>query len=186
MRRAQGDPEAFGLLFDKYYQPIFGYLLRRTAHLELAQDLTSETFFKALKNLKRYRWQNVPFSAWLYRIATNEMSSHFRRHKRGRQIGLDNLPELSAEKRLDEEVIRAEEALSAKQDFIKLQKLVVKLKPIYQSVITLRFFEKKKISEISHILGRPEGTVKAQLHRALKELRELMASSKQPFLKDDV
>ena len=66
VKRAKKDPEAFGLIYDKYYQPIFGYILRRTANVALAEDLTAQTFLKALKSLWRFRWQNVPISAWLY------------------------------------------------------------------------------------------------------------------------
>jgi len=137
IQRAKRDPQAFGLLFDKYYQPIFGYILRRTANVALAQDLTSQTFLKALKKLKRFKWRNVPFSAWLFRIATNEVNAFYRYQKRHKKILIEDLPEIS-------------------------------------SRINLRFFEKKKISEISQILGKPEGTIKSQIHRALKELKKLI------------
>ena len=79
VERAKNNAEAFGELYDRYYAQIFGYVLKRTASIEVAQDVTSEVFFKALKNLRQFRWRGVPFSSWLYRIATNENANHFRK-----------------------------------------------------------------------------------------------------------
>lgn len=174
IEKAKRDPEVFGLLYDKYYQPIFGYILKRTADIELTQDLTSQTFFKSLKNLGRFRWQNIPFSAWLYRIATNEVNSFYRKRKRIVQVSFDKIPEISSEVRTDEELKRAEEELKSKKEFIRLHQSISQLNPIYQNVIALRFFDKKKISEISQILGKSQGTIKSQIHRALKELKKVM------------
>ena len=78
VRQAQRDPDAFAGLYDHYYPRIFGYVLRRTANLEAAQDITSETFFKALRKLWQFRWRNISFSSWLYKIASNEISQYFR------------------------------------------------------------------------------------------------------------
>jgi RNA polymerase sigma-70 factor (ECF subfamily) len=69
VERAKSNREAFGELYDQYYSRIFGYVLKRTANIEVAEDVTSEVFFKALKNLRQFRWRGVPFSSWLYRIA---------------------------------------------------------------------------------------------------------------------
>lgn len=174
IKEAKKNPEAFGLLYDKYYQPIFRYILRRTANIELTKDLTSQTFFKALKGLGKFRWQNIPFSAWLYRIATNEVNSFYRKKKRFIQVTLDKIPEIPSKNNSDKEIKIAERELKSKEEFIKLHQSISKLNPIYQSVIALRFFEKKKISEVSQILGKPEGTIKSQIHRALKELKKLI------------
>ena len=78
---AQQDPDAFGVLFDAYYSKILSYLVRRTGEAALAQDLTSETFIKAYTKLWQFRWRSISFSAWLYRIATNELRMHFRSKK---------------------------------------------------------------------------------------------------------
>lgn len=174
IKEAKKNPEVFGLLYDKYYQPIFGYILKRTADMELTQDLTSQTFFKALKGLGRFRWQNVPFSAWLYRIATNEINSFYRQQKKFIKINLDKIPEIPSKDNPEEELKMAEKELKSKEEFIKIHQSISQLQPIYQTVITLRFFEKKKISEISQILGKKEGTIKSQIHRALAELKKLM------------
>ncbi|MCD6271165.1 sigma-70 family RNA polymerase sigma factor [bacterium] len=174
VKRAKKDPETFGLIYDKYYQPIFGYILRRTANVALAEDLTAQTFLKALKNLWRFRWQNVTISAWLYRIATNEVNSYYRKKKGFKNVSLEEAKNLKSDINVLEEIQKAEEELQKEKDFLLLHKKIAKLKPKYQTVIALRFFEKKKVSEIAQILGKPEGTIKAQIHRALRQLKKLL------------
>lgn len=174
------DSQAFGQLFDEYHRPIFGYTLRRVANVQEAQDLTSETFFKALKNLHQFEWRNGgSFSGWLFRIATNEINSYFRKKKNILSLNDENyslserIP--SSETSLpDFEIIEAQIKLEKKREFLKVHKKLKKLKQEYQTVITLKYFEKKKIKEISQILEKPEGTVKSWIHRGLKELRELL------------
>ena len=177
IKRAQKEPEAFAKLYDKYYLQIFGYILKRVANLEIAQDITSETFFKALKNLWKFRWKNIPFSAWLYRIANNEIANYFRKNKK-HSISLDKLKEKGFEPislhNPEAEVLKAQEELKKHQDFLKIQEKISQLPIKYQEVITLRFFEKKKIKEISEILGKKEGTIKSLLHRGLEKLKDLI------------
>jgi len=178
IEKAKHNPEVFGLLYDKYYQPIFGYVLRRTASISETQDITSETFLKALKKLWQFRWQNVPFSAWLYRIANNEIANYFRKNKK-HPISLDKLLEKKGVEPAtlhnpETELLKAQEKLKKHQDFLKIQEKISKLSIKYQEVITLRFFEKKKIKEIAQILGKKEGTVKSLLHRGLERLKEMM------------
>ncbi|MBU2575818.1 hypothetical protein KKF64_01905 [Patescibacteria group bacterium] len=79
IKRAKKDPQAFGAIFEEYYEPIFGYVLKRTGHVHSAQDIVSETFFKALDRLWQFKWQNVSISSWLYRIATNEVNQYYRK-----------------------------------------------------------------------------------------------------------
>jgi len=171
---AKKNPQAFGQLYDEFYRPILKYILRRTSDIELAQDLTSQTFFKALKGLKKFRWQNISFSAWLYRIATNEVNDFYRRKNRIIQISLEKLPEIPSQDSADSDFKLAEAELESKKEFKMLSQKIRKLSLIYQTVITLRFFEKKKISEISQIVGKSEGTIKSQLHRALETLKKEM------------
>lgn len=92
VERAKNDTEAFGELYDQYYSQIFGYILRRTASIGIAQDVTSEVFFKVLKNLGQFRWRGTPFSSWLYRIAAHEIANYFRKSKSG-QFRLEEVSE---------------------------------------------------------------------------------------------
>lgn len=174
IERAKREPEMFGVLYEKYYQQIFGYILRRVADVALAQDLTSQTFLKALKNIKRFSWRNISFSAWLFRIATNQVNSYYRKNKKRKILFLENLENISLKENLLEELQNAQKKLQQEKEFLELHQKITTLKPKYQTVIFLRFFEKKKISEIAQILGKPQGTIKAQLHRALKQLKKLL------------
>jgi len=96
IKLAKKEPEVLAKVYGHYYPKIFGYVLKRTANLEIAQDITSETFFKALKKLWQFRWRNISFSSWLYKIATNEINKYFRRGKY-KSASIDELQELGFE-----------------------------------------------------------------------------------------
>ena len=160
---AKDDADAFGMLYDRYYSEIFRYIYRRTFDHTLAEDLTSNTFFAALRNIRRYKWRCISFSAWLYRIATNEIGMHYR--KQNPLVGMDS--DMSDTSEPDD--------LSSEEEYAILHRAILKLKPVYQTVITLRFFEDKTIDEICQITGKKEGTVKSQLHRGLKKLQRILA-----------
>jgi len=175
VRQAQRSPDAFARLYDHYYPRIFGYILRRTANLEVAQDITSETFLKALGKLWQFRWRSVSFSSWLYKIATNEINQYYRRAEYRKSISMEELEEQGFELRSphdpESELMEAQEKLKQHQDFLEIQERITRLPAKYQEVLTLRFFEKKQIKEIAQILGKREGTVKSLLHRAVERLR---------------
>jgi RNA polymerase sigma-70 factor (ECF subfamily) len=174
--QAQKAPDAFAKLYDQYYPRIFGYVLRRSANLEAAQDITSETFLKALGKLWQFQWRNVSFSSWLYKIATNEVRQYFRKAEYKKSVSLEELQEqgfeLLSSHDPENELIEAQEKLEQHQEFLEVQQRIVRLPARYQEVITLRFFEKKQIKEIAEILGKREGTIKSLLHRAVEKLRE--------------
>ncbi|MGB9743589.1 MAG: RNA polymerase sigma factor [Minisyncoccales bacterium] len=162
IKKAKKEPAIFGQLYDEYYQPIFGYILKRVNDLEIAQDITSETFLKALKNLWRFRWQNKPFSAWLYRIANHEIANYFRKNK-PKIISFEQVPELWL-------IENPSETLNY-QEFLNWQEKIQQLPIKYQEVIILRFYEDKSIKEVAEILKKKEGTVKSLLHRGLERLK---------------
>jgi RNA polymerase sigma-70 factor (ECF subfamily) len=185
IKSAQKDQEVFVKIYNQYYSQIFGYILKRTANLEIAQDITSETFFKALNKLWQFRWRNISFSSWLYKIATNEINQYFRKGKY-KSVSLEILQEqgfeLIASDNPEKEIIEAQEELKKHQDFLDCQGKIAELDVKYQEVLTLRFFEQKKIKEISQILNKSEGTTKSLLHRGLKKLQKQM----QPFIEPDI
>src|SRR4029434_5456253 len=121
IRLAQKDPLVFGRLYDQYYPKIFGYVLKRTGDLIVTQDITAETFFKALKKLWQFRWRNIPLSAWLYKIATHEITQYFRKGTY-KSASLEELAELGCEPvalhNPETEAMEAQEALQARKDFL--------------------------------------------------------------------
>jgi RNA polymerase sigma-70 factor, ECF subfamily len=178
IKAAQEDNQGFVKLYDINHAKIFGYIFRRTLDLELTKDLTSETFLKAYLNLKKFQWRNIAFSAWLYRIATNEMNMADRK-KRYKPDSLHLLMEYSffevADPRsLESEKQMMEEELEQSEDFKLIQQKLKMLPGKYREVIALRYFEDKSIKEIAEILDKKEGTIKSQLSRGIDKLKLLL------------
>ena len=167
IKQAQKDPQAFGVIFEEYYEPIFGYILKRVGNVHQAQDIVSETFFKALDRLWQFRWRNISISSWLYRIATNEINQYFRKQKKN-TYSLEAMLEKSGielqdEHDLAEEIIEQEQELERAEAWKEARKLIHELPEKYQEVLSLRFFEDKKIKDIASILNKREGTIKSLL-----------------------
>jgi RNA polymerase sigma-70 factor (ECF subfamily) len=158
VRQAQKDPDAFAELYDQYYPKIFGYVLRRTANIEAAQDITSEIFLKVLRKLWQFHWRNISFSPWLYKIATNEINQYFRKAEYKKSVSLEELQEqgfeLISPHDPESELIEAQEELKQHQDFREIQEKIVRLSAKYQEVIALRFFEKNRLKKSPQSWGK--------------------------------
>ncbi|KPJ52844.1 MAG: hypothetical protein AMS16_05860 [Planctomycetes bacterium DG_58] len=175
VNRAKTDPAAFEELYETNYSVILNYLYRRTLSTAVAEELTSNTFFKALRGLRGFRSRpNVPFRSWLYRIASNEAKMHWRsrkRHPAPLELTDDDCLRVSFAwaGRADPE--RTREKL---QQYAQLHRAMLRLKERYQVVLNLRYFEGLKHEQVAEILGRKVGTVKSLTHRALKELAAIL------------
>ncbi len=176
--RCRRDPQAFGRVFDEWYPAIFAYVYRRTADYDLAKDIAAETFLKAFLKIGSFTWKGISLSAWLYRIAGNELNQYYRKSKYQpaslqQLLGNPQMEKLlHAEAGDDREIIAAE--MQAFEDYNRIRRTLVKLDVKYQEVIALRYFEQKSNSEISEILDKNEGTVKSLLSRGMEKLRNLM------------
>jgi RNA polymerase sigma-70 factor, ECF subfamily len=166
IRKAQSSPEAFRVLYEKYYKLIFLFLLHRVGEKDLTADLTSQVFLKAFLNLKKYQFKGLPFSAWLYRIAVNECNSFFRKNKRERLVVLED--ELA--ENLYEEMFGPEVMDELKQ---KLPLILEKLKPEELELIELRFLEDRAFKEVAEILGISENYAKVRTYRTLDKMKKL-------------
>jgi RNA polymerase sigma-70 factor (ECF subfamily) len=164
---ARHDTEAAGRLYDKYYSEILGYIYHCTFDGTIAEDLTSNVFLAVFRHLGRYKWRQIPFRAWLYRIATNEVRMYWRRQKRFRTISLQPDDEYTAGQ-------SAAGSLEAAEEYRLLHKALLELQVKYRTVIILRYFEDKAIVEICEITATKEGTVKSQLHRGLARLQDIL------------
>jgi RNA polymerase sigma-70 factor (ECF subfamily) len=178
IKAAQEDNQGFVELYDIYYAKIFGYIFRRTLDIELTKDLTSETFLKAYLHIKKFQWRNIAFSAWLYRIATNEMNMADRK-KRYKPESIQLLMEYSYFEVADPRSLEAEkqimeEELELSKDFKLIQQNLKLLPGKYREVIALRYFEDKSIKQIAEILDKKEGTLKSQLSRGIDKLKLLL------------
>ena len=162
--RSKKDPRAFGELYEKYFDQIFFYILRQTDDEALAGDLSSQTFVNALNSVKKYEFRGVPFSAWLYRIASNEVKKHYRKSKRKKVFSIEEV-------RVKELVDQSEE----EWDEELIDKLVEFMKDLPEDmlqVLELRYFENKDFKEIAFILDITESGAKMRTYRGLDKLRK--------------
>lgn len=170
------DSGNFGILFDKYYKPIFNYILRRVADYDIARDIASETFIKAFLNINAFIWKKISISSWLYRIATNEINLYYRK-SRNYPVSLNKLLEESKFDQSESDYLTEKELFEKElhfhNEFLRVQKDLTKLDLKYQEVLSLKYFEKKTITEIADILNKKEGTIKSLLSRGINKLREL-------------
>jgi RNA polymerase sigma-70 factor (ECF subfamily) len=164
---AKRDYRAFDYLYEKYMPQIFNYVMFRVYQRETAEDIVSIVFFKAMKNLGMFHWRKIPFSAWLYRIAFNEICNYSKKEKKHEKIKKDYAstnPEDSYEHDFDQ----------VDNTFAFVHEYLVKLPPKELDLITQRYFERRSFAEISQITGKNESTLRVNLHRALKKLESLM------------
>jgi RNA polymerase sigma-70 factor (ECF subfamily) len=164
--RAKEDPEAFGLLYERYVGNIYNYIYYRTGNHHDAEDLTARTFFRALKHVSRYVDRGAPFSAWLYRIAHNLVANWHRDRNRRQIVSLDDLV-MRALKR-EEPAALAEE----REERDRLLDVIRRLPPERQQLLILKFVEQMSNAEIGEVMGRTEGAIKSLYHRTLVALRK--------------
>lgn len=173
-----GDEKAFARLLGRYKDTIYFMLLKMLNNRSDAEDLTLEAFGKAFKNLHQYS-PTYAFSTWLFKIASNNCID-FLRKKKGVFISLESENEhgeMSEALRLKSKDLNPEEKLIRKQKAILLHKVVRRLKPHYQTLVELRYFNEFSYEEIAKELNLPLGTVKAQLFRARQMLFKLIEST---------
>jgi RNA polymerase sigma-70 factor (ECF subfamily) len=164
--RAKKDPEAFGVLYERYVDKIYNYIYYRTSNHHDAEDLTARTFYRALKHIPRYVDRGAPFTAWLYRIAHNLVANWHRDRSRRGIISLDKIA-TRREKR-DGPATLAEK--SEEEDF--LLQAVRRLPPERQQLLILKHVEQMTNAEIGEVMGRTEGAIKSLYHRTLVALRK--------------
>ena len=159
-----GDGEAFGQLYDHYVESIHRYLYYRVSNVGLAEDLTSETFFRALRAIRSFQWQGKDFGAWLTTIARNLVTDHFKSSRSRLELVSDTLPESAADEPDPETGMLA--ALSSEMLVAGLRQLASE----QQDCLVMRFLQGLSIAETARALGRSEGAVKQLQLRAIRNL----------------
>jgi len=163
---AQGDSEAFGVLYERYVGRIYNYIYYRTGNTYDAEDLTARVFYRAMRHIRNYRDRGLPFSAWLYRIAHNLVANWHRDNSRRKEIPLDESTFGRNEGEHPEyELLRTEE-----QD--RLLEVIRCLPADRQQLLIFKFVDHLSNAEIGRIMGRTEGAVKSLYHRTLLSLRD--------------
>jgi RNA polymerase sigma-70 factor (ECF subfamily) len=167
-RAQRGDRAALEDLYLIHFDRIYSYLHMSVGSRHDAEDLTTQTFVKMLESIGRFRWQAVPFSAWLFRIAHNLAMDHFRSRRRWQPE--EEIPEPSGA-----EETSAEEQALASIGQTGLMELIGRLSPEQRQVLTLKFVFRFSNGEAASILGKTEGAVKSLQHRALSSLQKHVA-----------
>jgi RNA polymerase sigma-70 factor (ECF subfamily) len=162
---AQEDPARFADLYEINFERVYAYVARRVRDRDLAEDLTSEVFQKALASLPRFQWRGAPFAAWLFRIASNVIADRFKNS--GKETA-DVEHQIMASSEIDFEELERR---------ARLFRLVGELPDDQRRVIAMRFAEEKSIKEIANELGRSEGAVKQLQFRGLQNLRSQLGGT---------
>ena len=172
IQRACHDPDAFAQLYLMHYDNVFRYCVRRLFDRHSAEDVTSTVFFKVMHNLGSFDGTTIDFGSWLLRIATNAVNDHLRSAKRRADV----MQRIAKNNRAESVfVIPVDNGLLEKKALLK--QALLSLKPKYQTVITLRFFENMKLIEIAACLGKNPSTVRNWLSRATAKLRKKLGAA---------
>ena len=164
----QGDAEAFGMLYDHYQGSVYRFLYYRTRSAQLAEDLTSETFFRALRSMTGFRWQGKDFGAWLMTIARNLATDHFK-------SGRSRLELTTEDMSLHDDATEGPEntVLSGLTNEILMQALT-ELPAEQRDCLVMRFLQGMSIAETAAVLGRSDGAIKQLQLRGVRNLAKLM------------
>ena len=162
---AQQDRKKFSVLYNKYFKEIFLFILKKTANESLADELSSNTFMKAMTNLTKYRDMGFPFSSWLYRIASNEVYKYFRDNNKVQEVEINER---------DAVTFLGELELDDNSDQInQLMTSLSEMKEDQSDLIEMRYFEKLSFNEIGEVLGITGNNAKIKVYRAIDKLKKL-------------
>jgi len=163
VKAAQNNTAKFEVLYNRYYEAIFRFVYQRLDSKELAFDITQQVFVKALQGIKKYKFKGVPFSAWLYRIASNELNTSLKKNKLIRTINIESVTPHTLKEDIDEESL---------DDLWNI--LIEQIGTLAASEITLiemRYMENRPFKEIADILDITENNAKVKVYRILDKLK---------------
>jgi len=167
---------AFNFLLDKFWNNVYGFLLKRTENENDAEDITIEAFSRAFDKINSYD-SNYNFKTWLITIAKNIHIDFLRKKKNSISVNKSKHDEQHVHQIIDESPT-PEDIIITEQNLAKLLRDIKKLKPHYQEVINLRYFQEFSYQEISNELNEPMSNVKVKLLRAKKLLSEIIQKKK--------
>ncbi len=167
-----GDQSAFTFLLDHYWNEVYGFMLKRTENETDAEDIAIETFSKAFDKIATYN-PEFQFNTWLIAIAKNVHLDLLRKRKSSISINTTEKEEEQAYNIADT-TPSAEDELISEQNLSRLLQFIKELKPTYQEVIQLRYFQEMSYQEIANKIDEPLSNVKIKLLRAKKLLAEII------------
>ena len=167
-RAQQGDESAIEVIYDTYIDALYRYIRYRVSTPADAEDLTSDLFLNMVKRLPNYRITEAPFEAWLYRIASALIADFYRRAGRRMQIELTE--------RVSDDAPSPEEPLQRRQEVETLRPACLELSEEQQTILFLRFHERRSHKEVARIMGKSVNAVRNAQHRALSRLVALLGT----------
>ncbi|MEU6737432.1 ECF subfamily RNA polymerase sigma factor, BldN family [Streptomyces physcomitrii] len=169
VERAQaGETEAFGRLYDQYSDTVYRYIYYRVGGKATAEDLTSETFLRALRRIGTFTYQGRDFGAWLVTIARNLVADHFKSSRFRLEVTTGEMLDANEVERSPEDSVL--ESLSN----AALLQAVKRLNPQQQECVTLRFLQGLSVAETARVMGKNEGAIKTLQYRAVRTLARLL------------
>jgi RNA polymerase sigma-70 factor (ECF subfamily) len=173
VERAQaGETAAFGLIYDRYVDTVFRFVYFRVGNRQLAEDLTSDTFLRALKRIGSFTWQGRDLGAWLVTIARNLVADHFKSGRYRLEVTTGDVLDADREDRGPEG--SPEAAVVDHITNVALLTAVKQLNPEQQECIVLRFLQGFSVAETAQTMGKNEGAIKALQYRAVRALARLL------------
>jgi RNA polymerase sigma-70 factor (ECF subfamily) len=172
----KGDQVAFTFLLDRYWNEVYGFMLKRTENETDSEDIAIETFSKAFDKIATYN-PEFQFNTWLIAIAKNVHIDMLRKKKSTIFVQITDEEDQQAYNVADTSP-SVEDALITEQNLSQLLQFIKELKPHYQEVIQLRYFQEMSYQEIAEQLAEPLSNVKIKLLRAKKLLAEIIESKK--------
>lgn len=166
VEQARREPAAFGILYERYVDRIYGYIYHKVGNMQEAEDLTARTFYRALDNLHTYEDRGAPFAAWLFRIAHNLMANWHRDRSRRRFLSLDRLWSHKADSDSPEEQIEQEENREA------LWSAINRLPEERRNLLLWKFGSQMSNLEIGELMDKSESAIKSLYFRTLAALRQ--------------
>jgi RNA polymerase sigma-70 factor (ECF subfamily) len=171
VERARADPAAFAELYRRYLPRVHAFAYRRTGIVEVAEDITSAAFERALRNLGSFTWRGGGFGPWLFRIVSNEIADHYRRSGRDAGPGMAG----AVERQQVAEPGDPADELQARDAVAELLAAMDRLSPRYQRALELRYLAGLTPEEAAAALGTSKATMAVVVHRATRALRKLLA-----------
>ncbi|MCW2867595.1 MAG: sigma-70 family polymerase sigma factor [Marmoricola sp.] len=163
-----GDAEAFGLLYDHYQPQVYRFLYYRLGSVHLAEDLTADTFFRALRSMSTFRWQGKDFGAWLMTIARNLTMDHYKAGRTRLESTTEDLGDL------DSSTEGPEDAVLASLTNEALLTALGELPAEQRDCLVMRFLQGMSIAETADVLDRSPGAVKQLQLRGVRNLAKLL------------
>lgn len=171
VHRAQaGNADAFGELYDRYVGLVYRYVYYRVGAAALAEDLTSETFLRALRRITSFTWQGRDVGAWFITIARNLIADHYKSGRYRLELTTDDVSESGAPMSED----GPEGAVLESMQNAVLLDAVKQLNPEQQECIVLRFLQGRSVAETAKAMGKNDGAIKALQYRAIRSLGRLL------------